>query len=169
MRDFNHSVNVLVKAYFYGDLEHQNCACCAVGNLMADACGYKIEHLNDDKSLWTRSDDRTVIDPIEWVHVFGTKTREEGKNFFRRKKISVVNTWFDLENVTTSVNQWAAKTGYSLVELARIENAFESAQYGENDDTWMFNGLMAVVDVLADIHGINLESKEEAKKLFVRV
>ncbi len=34
---------------------------------------------------------------------------------------------------------------------------------------WMFNGLMAVVDVLADIHGINLEAKEEAKKLFIKV
>jgi hypothetical protein len=32
----------------------------------------------------------------------------------------------------------------------------------------MFNGLMAVVDVLADIHSVDLEKKEAAKALFVK-
>lgn len=60
------------------------------------------------------------------------------------------------------------QTGYSEVELAKIEFAFESADEGSTEDENMFNGLMAVVDVLAEIHGVDLTSKEQAKKLFVK-
>lgn len=164
---FENSVNVLVKAYFDGYLEHQNCACCAVGNIIASACGFKIEHLND-RSLWTRDSDQEVIDPQEWVSAFGTRTDILGKNFFRKKKVKVSDQWFNPEKITRRIKSWASMTGYSVVELARIESAFESAPYGDNDDSWMFNGLMAVVDVLAEIHGIDLTTKESAKLLFVK-
>ena len=66
-------------------------------------------------------------------------------------------------------------SGYSWRELAKIEAAFESmAEYddGDNDiniDQSMFNGLMAVVDVLAEIHEISLETTNETKKLFVKI
>jgi len=60
------------------------------------------------------------------------------------------------------------------MDLAKIEFAFESAPHtcDESDETnaeWMFNGLMAVVDVLAEIHNVNLEVKESAKAMFVKV
>ena len=57
-----------------------------------------------------------------------------------------------------------AESGYSVDELARIEFAFESVPLGEDR---MFKGLMAVVDVLSDIHGVDLSVKEESKMLFV--
>lgn len=59
-------------------------------------------------------------------------------------------------------------TGYSVTEIIQIEKAFEGADDDGGDDEWMFNGLMAVVDVLASIHNIDLSQKEEAKKLFVK-
>jgi len=52
--------------------------------------------------------------------------------------------------------------GYSDDEIDLIEEAFEQ---GDHD---MFLSLMRVVDVLADIHHISLEAKEEAKALFVK-
>jgi hypothetical protein len=59
-------------------------------------------------------------------------------------------------------------TGYCIEEIARIEFAFERSDRGASEEEWNFNGLMAVVDVLAEIHGIDLTAKEEAKKLFVK-
>lgn len=60
-------------------------------------------------------------------------------------------------------------TGYSVTEIIQIEKAFEGAGDDCGDDERMFNGLMAVCDTLADIHGVDLTLKEEAKKLFVKV
>ena len=48
-------------------------------------------------------------------------------------------------------------TGYSLKQLMKIEFAFETADEGDSQDEWMFNGLMAVIDVLDKIH----ENKNE--------
>lgn len=59
-------------------------------------------------------------------------------------------------------------TGYTLEELDKIEYAFEKSPHGGTEESWMFNGLMAVVDVLSQIHGVDLSVKEEAKKLFVK-
>lgn len=43
-------------------------------------------------------------------------------------------------------------TGYEWKELAVIENVFELAPKGNNDDEYMFNGLMAVIEQLDIIH-----------------
>jgi hypothetical protein len=56
MRDFNHTVNVLVKAYLNDTLRHNNCYACAVGNMIASANGFKYsmlkEALSDNKEHW---------------------------------------------------------------------------------------------------------------------
>lgn len=59
--------------------------------------------------------------------------------------------------------------GYSVNDIMRIEHAFESGR-NENcrdDDGW--HGLMNVVSVLASIHGVDLETTEAARKMFVKV
>lgn len=139
MRDFNHTINVLVQAFLNNTLVHGNCTACAVGNIITDACGlkYRINEMGeldwngDEHAYWYTS----------MFGVGGYKVRE-----------------------TPGV----LKTGYSPLELGKIEFAFEEADYGNDENEWMFNGLMAVVDVLAEIHGISLESKESAKALFVK-
>lgn len=65
---------------------------------------------------------------------------------------------------TNSATQQIESTGYTWEELYAIESVFEAAIGPDR----MFNGLMAVVDVLANIHGIDLEKKEAAKALFVK-
>jgi len=148
MRNFEHTVNVLVKAYFTGTLVHQYCAACAVGNIIADAKGYKIQKVGCGFS-WVEA-------YTQWENVFMTSYGEQE---------------FDIQAYEYEAKNQIDSTGYSPEELARVEFAFETADGKTedlNDDKWMFNGLMAVVDVLADIHGIDLTTKESAKLLFVK-
>ena len=129
MRDFSHSVDVLVKAYMNDTLTHGNDCACAVGNLIAHELGV------NPKSSWNP----------EWLvgYVCGVNI-EDG-----RREIET--------------------TGYTVNEILRIERAFENVLYSNDHDEWNYKGLMAVVDVLADIHEIDLTTREESKKLFVKV
>jgi len=149
---FHHTVNVLVKAYINNTLEHQNCYACAVGNIIADACGYSYKPA------------KAKYQTIKWSHVpgvyySGVDQPNHWYDFIRYQDID------DKDRIIREINS----TGYSVDELNSIEWAFENAP-GEFDPDadWMFNGLMAVVDLLADIHGIDLKAKEEAKALFVK-
>lgn len=58
-------------------------------------------------------------------------------------------------------------TGYAWPDLAKIEKAFESAN-GINDEK-MFNGLMAVIEVLDQIHeNTDQEVTKVSKQKFVK-
>ena len=54
-------------------------------------------------------------------------------------------------------------TGYSPIQVAQIEHACENV----TNDPDGFLGLMAVVDVLQEIHGVDTETTEVAKERFV--
>src|SRR5689334_8450222 len=149
MRDFNHTVNVLVKAYFKGELKHGNCQACAVGNICNDA-GAPRFYIAD-------FDNMPTFCCGSWKAVFVTTS--EGRQIKSPKHHS------DSEWLKAG-HEVIAMTGYSVKELAKVEYAFETAPKGQSEDEWMFNGLMAVVDVLAEIHQIDLAAKEEAKLLF---
>jgi hypothetical protein len=154
MRDFNHTVNVLVKAYLNDELAHSFCCACAVGNIIADSIGTKPRAL----LIGNCEFDNNVFDNGVPAHVWYDE----------------IHGGFGGEIGRTQIKS----TGYSIDELRIIERAFEHAdgkpdQCGmwrgkQTDPTWMFNGLMAVVDVLADIHNIDLTTKETAKALFVK-
>lgn len=156
-KKFHHSVNVLLKAYLNDTLVHSNCYACAVGNLVADACGYVYAKAKDfptrqtglllhpDTLLW-----RSVL--VEWNNVFMTS---EGTQHVQHLE-------FDGE-----AKRQIESTGYDWRQLAAIEFVFETANKGKNKDDHMFNGLMAVVDVLAQIHNIDLSTVKETKELFV--
>lgn len=146
MRNFNHTVDVLVKAYFKGELEHGDCAKCAVGNIIHEATGLEVgdpeADINGTCGVW-----KSLFVTIQGKQTFYPSELSE----FKEEAIDAV-----------------CKTGYTIKELASIEFAFETA-WGNSMDELMFNGLMAVVDVLAEIHGIDLTAKEQAKALFVKV
>lgn len=150
MRDFDHTVNVLVQAYLKDELAHMVCGACAVGNIVAAAIGTKPKR-------------------IEGVTVFDNVQFEDG----------TLTLWYNtiVCESTSGIGQ-IMKTGYTVDELRQIEQAFENAPGKPDGDglfdgkttdpVWMFNGLMAVVDVLAEIHGIDLKQREEAKLLFTK-
>lgn len=152
---FNDSVSILVKAYLNGTLLHGDCRACAVGNMVAHKMGIKITIEEDDYENCYASWD---VGEASWYnHVFLGKV--------------------DAVISRNAMRQYKA-IGYTAHQVARIEHAFEDAKvrtYGPipnmvkyNDDEWMFNGLMDVVDVLADIHNIDLSVRENAKALFVK-
>lgn len=145
---FEQTVNVLVKAYLNDELKHGDCEACAVGNIV-HAAGFPRYHTGDNAPM--REDSCG-----SWKAVFVTLAGKQRYNY-----------WSDPLLEAKGLKMIEA-TGYTIKELARVELAFETADDGHSDDEWMFNGLMAVCDVLADIHGVDLSVKESAKLLFVK-
>lgn len=151
MRDFNHTIGVLVKAFIEGTLAHGTCQACAVGNIVADAIDVKLtKNLGEFSGVVSWDREHPMWDVIVLPTLLPSSNEEQ--------KLSLAQV---------------QATGYTAVELRKIENAFESAAcigrtYSPRFDYDGFNGLMAVVDVLAEIHGIDLTTREEAKKLFVK-
>lgn len=135
---FEKTLQILVSAYLNDTLKHKECTACAVGNIIR----------SNNADVFTG----IGVDDTMWLRLIGSKHRGE-KGIF-----------IDLDIAQRQVEA----SGYTLHELHRIEYAFEECDMGETKDDWMMNGLMAVVDVLADIHGIDLEVKESAKLLFVK-
>jgi hypothetical protein len=154
---FHHTVNILVQAFLNDELAHKTCSACAVGNIVAAATGTKPKR-NDE------------LAPIEF------------DNTFFADGSFAMNGWYATISGTKSIEGECQirATGYTVDELKEIEYVFEHApgDPGKPDEglfrgrctdpTWMFNGLMAVVDVLAEIHGIDLSTATEAKQLFVK-
>lgn len=147
---FEKTVSILVKSYLDDTLEHGNCAACAVGNIIAHNCGfemiYRFGSLNWKNEF------------VKWSEVFRT-WNEFGRNHHQT---------IERDNYIGKAKSQIRSSGYSLKNLAKIEFAFETANKGKSKEEYMFNGLMAVVDVLAEIHGIDLIVRDDAKLQFVR-
>lgn len=143
---FDRTIGILVKAYQNDTLQHSNCYACAIGNLVAANNGVKIQKI-ENRFVWDNS-------KPEWqaIHSFCN-----GRQSFDNP------VW---GNTYEGLNQLLS-TGYTTKETAKIEYAFEMAEYGDNQDTYMFNGLMSVVDALMEIHEGNETEIAEAKQLFV--
>lgn len=139
---FHETVGILVKAYMNNELKHQDCQACVVGNLCGGSVLWRFLFMTDET---------------------GKQRPTEFDNFWR-KYLHFDSKELLLEEATNV----CLSTGYTIDQLARIEYAFETTPQLIDEDEWMFNGLMSVVDVLADIHGIDLEQKESAKLLFVK-
>lgn len=152
---FDQTIAILVKAYLNDELCHKICAACAVGNLVAHALGTKPKKA-----------------PDTYCVEFENNEFEDGTPAFH---------WYDSLNGMISIEgeEQIKATGYTIEQIRAIESAFENAP-GDPDPTsglyrgrcvdpvWMFNGLMAVVEVLAEIHGVDLKTKESAKLQFVK-
>jgi hypothetical protein len=153
---FDNTVSILVKAFLEGTLTKGHCCACAVGNICATAIGAKVS-IEGRTITGLGMAEWSDYTPV-WQRAFATSDCD-GE--------SMQTTWPEKYERLPAVKEQIDATGYKWEQLARIEYAFESAEagYGEAAE---FAGLMAVVDVLADIHGIDLASAEVAKSLFVK-
>lgn len=138
---FEDTISILVKAYQNNTLQRGNCHACAVGNLIASKCGL----VYDENNHWENNSPR-------WYWVFITTFKGQHKSPNNYEGIS---------------KEQIDSTGYTWKQLAKIEFAFESAPKGETKDESMFNGLMAVVDVLMKMHKIDKKKESNTKALFV--
>ncbi len=135
---YNKTVDILVQAYLNDTLIHGNCFACAVGNMVASNMGFQFV-----------VDNSTNHNP----HRLGW-----GEGYFYSSN-NIKPTWFDmcgpyggLEYESPKALEQIKSTGYSFEELIRIERAFEVSDRGNSKDEYMFNGLMAVIEVLDQIH-----------------
>jgi hypothetical protein len=127
------------------------CSACAVGNIVADAMGGKVEKLN---TLLFDCD----IDNEWWNNLFITSSNEQ-----------IISKLKDDSNVKHFRKKIFDLTGYRWNELAKVEYAFEvntKIKHGDYDEHTeqeimedQFNGLMAVMDVL-----IKLDEVTEGQK-----
>jgi len=162
---FNKSVGILATAYLQGTLQQDECAACAVGNLVAGYCNYKVISVRDSPLGYK----------LGYELVFVTATGKE-----------LVPAWqfadpdyCSMKDYQQSGMSQVASTGYSFSELKAIEGCFENwpvavwhhlpgftyPQVAETQDA-EFDGLMRVVECLAFIHKVHLETKQAAKELF---
>ncbi|SNR91578.1 hypothetical protein [Hymenobacter mucosus] len=149
---FNETVSILVKAYLNGTLLKGNCCACAVGNIIASKSGLDVLLDEDADSGYISAawgEDNVLP---EWGKVFSTCDGRQRvtRGFYKGVAAEQIEV-----------------TGYQLTELARIELAFEAAAKGRSDKA-QYAGLMAVVDVLASIHSIDLATATASKALFVK-
>lgn len=148
---FDKTVDILVKAYLNDTLKHGDCYACAVGNLVAHSCGYRVT----PRLEWFDQDGKSKF--AEWKFVFMT---------VRRRDETTQSIY--PEHYNGRSKEQIDSTGYTWQQLAKLEYAFETCEIGETRDEFIFNGLMAVVDVLAEIHQVDLSTAQAAKELFVR-
>lgn len=152
---FNNAIDALVYAFFNDTLAKGDCKFCAVGNICAAAYGVK----PDLSAKWQKpiigeyKDNPFHYDDwsdIVWQDIFSAPSERE------RAEVMI------------------GATGYSANELWLIEEAFEDntkiliQMYSSKAKSEImqdqYNGLMAVVDVLCEIEGI--EDPTEYKQLF---
>lgn len=151
---YQKTVDILVDAYFNDTLQHGNQCGCAVGNIVAANCGINLCKKDDNimPDYFTSSDDINIVKDLTnnglWYDaIFGGSVFTDG--------------------LTLNILKQVESTGYTYLELAKIERAFEGSKQGNSDDEWMFNGLMSVIDVLDEIHENNdAAATDAAKKRF---
>jgi len=135
---YNRTVDILYQAYFNDTLEHGSTCGCAVGNIIAANLGLKPE-----------------IESDTW----------EGRKTYWYAYLSDIKIYQDNQirrDIKREAEAEIEVTGYSLQDIVRIEKAFEYAD-DSNEDAWMFNGLVAVLDVLKEIHGITDDEDVKGK------
>lgn len=141
---YDKTVKILVNAYLNNTLVHGNCHACAVGNIIAANLDIKY----DQNLKW-------VGQQVAWSRVFVTLSY----------KIAQVKRPWALNG---SAQEQIKATGYSWPELACLEYAFERAPMGKTTEERVFNGLMAVVEVLSQIHEMDEQTKLAAQKMFLK-
>jgi hypothetical protein len=143
---YDKTVSILVDAYFNDTLQHGICSKCAVGNL-----------INAAKPFTRKQIDDLIHSRDGWVKVFCT---------INANRISEQHLIYP-DNYVGEAKKQIDSTGYSWENLSKIEYAFETASEGCNQEDYMFNGLMAVIEILDEIHeNKDIEKTAQSKKRF---
>jgi hypothetical protein len=142
---YDKTISILVKAYLNDTLQQGSCYACAVGNMIAANCGIKMIDKKWDKSPNTY-----------WDSVFSSY-----------RGVQEIDKYAYCAEAKKELDS----TGYIWKDLAKIEKAFESTRFNEEGrqrENAMYEGLLAVVEVLGQIHEVEKEVIEETKLMFVK-
>ena len=150
---YKKTVDILFDAYFNDTLSHAICTACAVGNIVAANLGYSFEKSGDMIRMDTRTGEIRYFQPFNW-------RTQNGETI-----CAMMAQWWRLIEAYRGGYESYAKTdeldatGYTIAEINSIELAFEGAPFGENESDWMFNGLVAVLGVLKQIHQVTEDTE----------
>jgi len=137
---YHKTVDILYQAYFNDKLEHGHPCACAIGNLVAANTGIAPVTVND-------------------VSLFNTGTAFDGSQWYWLLKPENVGIKKIIINNEVGEQQ-IKSTGYSMKEILEIERAFEGADGGDTDEDFKFNGLVAVLETLKEIHQVENNDTE---------
>lgn len=139
---FDRAIKALVKGFFNETLIATDTCACAVGNIVA--YGAKIVLKKES-------------------YIFGLDGKPLMQRYYNGYDVAA---WFIAIHhgiITESALENSRDSGYSFDELRQIEEAFMINRDGSTDTERIFNGLIAVVEVLCEIDGIE---PTEYKKAF---
>jgi len=145
---FNETIDILVKAYYNGTLEHTDCQACAVGNIVRETYYNGEEGCQD----------------MNWFGLRNSQIGEHPEYQSDRHLPEIESTGYTVEEI--SKIEAAFEFGYTG-ELVDDFMTIETSLMGDPDG---FKGLMLVVDCLMKIHECEDNTLEEStKKRFVKV
>lgn len=150
------TVDILVAAYFNDTLEHGNCYACAVGNIIA--ANMNLSYCTDTKGGINKN-------LLYW----------DGFPPYSSEQIADEDLWYDAiqggrvkGRITSAIKAQVEATGYTPHELANLEKAFEGVKITSSDE-YMFNGLMAAIEALDQIHeNTDTVLQQQSKARFVK-
>lgn len=138
---FQKSISILINAYMNDTIDFDTTQGCYVGNLVAG---------------WLNIAVKRVGSLITW--------KNSNSAWFDVCHFGVV----DYDNYIGESKRQIDATGYTPEQLCKIESAGMNARYSRNHDEYIFNGLMAVVDMLCDIHEVAEPQRKLLKKVCLR-
>lgn len=134
------AINALLDALKEHTLAKFSCAACAVGNIIAYNCGYKIEKCISMYYRW-KSEDRIVN--TYWEDVFSTTNGKQS---------------FNIGRYIDQAKYHIDSTGFTVYELAEIERVFETVTKIDYTSYHLYDkdeirqdqmkGLIAVVELI---------------------
>lgn len=154
---FNKSVDILVTAFFDGELLKGSCTKCAVGNLLGGAIEW-ISHFYTQHST-----KKQVFNRIPVITNGESHTVHARELVIARPDLAC-----QVRDMFEKADRLIEASDYSKEELMAIEHAFETAEEvdGVNSIDSQFNGLMAVMDVLFDIHQVDEGRQRQCRARF---
>jgi len=170
---FWRSVNVLATAYLQGKLKPYECEACAVGNLIAaDLDGAStdtsIEQWPSHSGFGEWPEAKCAMFDRTWDFTGAIRLVDSEPDLLMEtcsfdSQLLPVSKY----SVTEVRPELATNLSYTTGELLRIEAALLETTEACPSDNELFDGLMAVVDMLFEIHEVEDEDlRAEAKQSF---
>lgn len=150
---YDKTLSILIDAYMNNTLENAYCTSCAIGNIIAANCGYKL--IKDEKA--TKQRGRLQLN---WLMPDGTvrlPLQPEWSIFSVYQDTMLIKNDGKINDKWHEAIKQIGSTGYSLSELNRIEFAFETRddnvdKFSLTKDERLIYGLLRVIDMLNEIH-----------------
>jgi hypothetical protein len=173
---FWRSIDVLATAYLEGSFRPFDCTACGIGNLIAadldgastsaTSVGQWPSHSGSEFGDWPEA--KNVIDDHPWALTSAILLLDfEPVDLVKAHPLRYDLLPLSQYSVTEVHPQLAKNLSYTNEELLRIEAVLLEKTEIDSSEDELFEGLMAVVDVLMDIHEVeDKDLRGQAKAAF---